>query len=393
MSKNRIELVKFDAMEQPQSVSLDAIPQEVTEEDNANFFSVISTDLTPTQQEWVRVPDKTYPRQTEVLAVHWHPEFVPMDMIMDRVENLYPHRTEQLIIPTQHNELLSLNGYSGVEVDCYSHGFNRKVQLLLHFKSENIGENAAVLQSMLKHTFKYRSGQLFEFLDTIIDDSMEERRQQAASKVVADETLVEFCRLYARKLKTMIEDNWMEVPEVMIKNKLLRNFMNTLRPTYGDRFIANAQVFLKAVKDLVKANFSLQYFYRASEIIEEARTLNAGVVIPHPEQFWPILLAGYDVDGVEVWNPQSSQYTEFLITVIQQQNRSRDWKERPLLVFMGDDCHMGEKTIAPETRDPEKGSREIGLQPAWDDMAIRKNLIISGYSRKQVIDEYKQRLG
>ncbi len=393
MTKNRIELVKFDTMEQQQSVSIDTIPQEVTEEDTKIFFEVISTDLTETQQEWVRVPDKNYPRQTEVLAVHWHPEFVPMDMIMDRVENLYPHRNNQLLIPTQHNELLSLNGYSGVEVDCYSHGFNRKVQLLLHFKSENIGENANVLQSMLKHTFKYRSGQLFEFLDTIIDDSMEERRQQAASKVVADETLVEFCRIYARKLKTLIEDNWMEVPEVMIKNKLLRNFMNAMRPTYGDRFIANAQIFLKAVKDLVKANFSLQYFYRASEIIEEARTLNAGIVIPHPEQFWPILLAGYDVDGVEVWNPQSRQYTEFLITVIQQQNRSRDWKERPILVFMGDDCHMGEKTIIPEARDPEKGSREIGLQPAWDDMAIRKNLIISGYSRKQVIEEYKQRLG
>ena len=296
-------------------------------------------------------------------------------------------------IPTQHNEILSLNGYSGVEVDCYSHGFNRKVQLLLHFKSENIGENAAVLRSMLKHTFKYRSGQLFEFLDTVIEDSMDDRRQQAASRVVADDTLVEFCRIYARKLKSLIEEHWMDLPEHMIKNKLLRNFINKYRATYGDRFIANAQVFLKAVKDIVKTHFSLQYFYRASEIIEEARMLNAGVVIPHPEQFWPILLAGYDVDGVEVWNPQSRQYTEFLITVIQQQNRSRDWKARPLLVFMGDDCHMGEKTLDPDSRDPEKGSREIGLQPGWDDMAIRKNLIISGYSRKQVIEEYKQRLG
>ena len=260
MSKNTIELVKFETTEQHQTVSLDTIPREVTEEDQQRFFEVISTELSPTQQEWVRVPDKVYPRQTEVLAVHWHPEFVPMDMIMERVANMYPNKNEELIIPTQHNEMLSLNGYSGVEVDCYSHGFNRKVQLLLHFKSENIGENASVLRSMLKHTFKYRSGQLFEFLDTVIEDSMEERRQQAASRVVADDTLVEFCRIYARKLKQMIEENWMEVPEHMIKNKLLRNFINQLRPIYGDRFIANAQVFLKAVKDLVKVNFSLQYF-------------------------------------------------------------------------------------------------------------------------------------
>jgi hypothetical protein len=77
------------------------------------------------------------------------------------------------------------------------------------------------------------------------------------------------------------------------------------------------------VKALVKVEFSLKYFYRTSEVIEEARALGAGIVIPHPEQFWPILLKEYDVDGIEVWNPQSRRYTEFLISVLNRRNQKR----------------------------------------------------------------------
>ncbi len=47
------------------------------------------------------------------------------------------------------------------------------------------------------------------------------------------------------------------------------------------------------------------------------------MVIPHPEQFWPILLADYDVDGYEVWNPQSREYTDFLIRALDNQNKRR----------------------------------------------------------------------
>ena len=109
------------------------------------------------------------------------------------------------------------------------------------------------------------------------------------------------------------------------------------------------------------------------------------------EQFWPILLRNYDVDGIEVWNPQSQEYTEFLISVVNERNGHRP-SGRDVLIFMGDDCHMGEKTKPLDQQDPEKASREIGLQPAWEDLAVRKKLIVSSITRASVIREYKARL-
>jgi hypothetical protein len=100
------------------------------------------------------------------------------------------------------------------------------------------------------------------------------------------------------------------------------------------------------------------------------------------------------VDGIEVWNPQSRTYTEFLISVINRKNRCGvGLSKRNLLIFMGDDTHMAEKTRDPKIQDPEKASREIGFQPAWEDFSIRKALIRADASRRKVIQEYKQRLG
>jgi hypothetical protein len=59
---------------------------------------------------------------------------------------------------------------------------------------------------------------------------------------------------------------------------------------------------------------------------------------------------------------------------------------------MGDDTHMGEKRKDPQLQDPEKAKREIGLQPAWDDLKIRKQLVFANTSRKKVIREYINRL-
>jgi len=393
MPRSNVELVRVESGNQCASIDLAAIPREVTEDDLRRFRQITSVELSEEQQQWVLTPPKPMPMQTEVLAVHWHPEFVPMPLIRRRVESMYPNMQKSLIIPTQHNELLEWDDYAGVEVDCYSSGFNRKVQLLLHFRKENLGERSSVLEGMLAHTFQYRSSQLFEFMDTVTEDQYEDRRQEAASVTGADEELVEFCSIYVLKLREMLEQNWTSTPASMVKNKLIRNYINTFKDTYDKRIVNRAQIYLKAVKAEVKKGFSLKYFYRASEIIEEARGLGAGVVIPHPEQFWPILLADYDVDGYEIWNPQSREYTEFLIGVLHRQNQARQKGSRPLLVFMGDDCHMGEKTLPPDTRDAEKGTREIGLQPAWEDMAVRKGLVVAGFSRSQVIDEYMARLG
>lgn len=390
----KMGLVKSETPPQCLQVDVSKVEREITDTDRARFLRIIDTTLTEEQRIRIATPEQVYPMQTEVLAVHWHPEFVPMDLIAQRVQAMFPQAEESLIIPTQHNMIMSWNGHAGVEVDCYSHGFNRKVQLLLHFKEERLDERAHVLKSMLSHTFTYRGGQLFEFMDAVLNPSKyrEEQRQKAAGLTGAGEDIVQFAAILTRKLKTLLEENWRETPGDMIKNKLIRNWFDQLRSDYGDRVIDRTQVYLKEIKKQVKESFSLKFFYRASEVIEEARSLGAGVVIPHPEQFWPILLADYDVDGYEVWNPQSREYTEFLITVVNRHNKSRSSNSRPLLVFMGDDCHMGEKAKDPEHQDMEKVNRQLGLQPAWDDMAIRKQLVVSGMNRERIIREYAARL-
>jgi hypothetical protein len=373
----------------PSPSSAGASP-EITDDDCKRFFELISTDLMPWQVEQVVTPSQVFARQEALLAVHWHPEFVPLELVRKRVDAMFPNRKEELLIPTQHNELMSWDGHSGVEVDCYSSGFNRKVQLLLHFTDDRV-RDAGVLKSMLAHTFKYRTGQLFDFMHTITKP-VEPRIQAAAKACGADAELVEFVRLGVSKVERLLDEHWADVPRQSVKNKLLRNWFDSLRPELGDVMIDRVQAYLKAIKEIVKQGFDLSFFYRASEVIEEVRGLGGCVVIPHPEQFWPILLRNYDVDGIEVWNPQSQEYTEFLISVVNEQNDRRQRAEPRMLIFMGDDCHMGEKTKPPVQQDAAKAGREVGLQPAWDDLAVRKRLIVNSISRHSVINEYRDRL-
>jgi len=364
---------------------------EITENDEMFFTKITSTRLSPEQTDQILTPSGIYPRQKNVLAVHWHPEFIPLDMIEKRLRAMFPNMSTQLIIPTQHNVLMTFHEYAGVEVDAYSRGFNQKVQLLLHFKAKKV-ETAHVLKSMLSYTLKYRQNQLNDFVHTLIKPN-EKRLQQAAEETGATDECIRFVRVQIKKLHELLERHYDQLPIEMFKNKLLRDFLDEYRPEYGDAWINRAQTFLQAVKLIVKSHFSMRYFYRTSEIIEEARSLGGRIVIPHPEQFWPILLADYDVDGYEVWNPQSRRYTEFLISVVNRKNSQVTESRNKLLLFMGDDTHMSEKVRDPDKQDREKVSREIGIQPAWDDMDIRKALITANMNRKLVIGEYKSRLG
>ncbi len=371
------------------------VPEEVTDQDREIFFRVLSEELSPEQARRVATPPRVFPRERAVLATHWHPEFVPLDLIRRRIDAAFPNRAEELIIPTQHNVLMAWGDYAGVEVDCYSRGFNQKVQLLLHFHESRVrGERAGVLRSMLTHTFRYRASQLYEFLAALTRPG-DGRLKAAVRETGAEHPLVAFVQAYARKIETLLELHHDDIPPSAVKNKLVRNFFDTLRPSCGDGLINRAQALLKAVKQEVKAGFSLGYFYRTSEIIEEARALGGCVVVPHPEQFWPILLADYDVDGFEVWNPQSQRYTDFLIGVVDRKNATLSAlrpSARRFLVFMGDDTHMGEKVKDPEYQDPAKAQREVGHQPAWEDLAIGKQLILAGMDKAGVIQEYKSRL-
>lgn len=374
-----------------QLLDLGAITPELTEWDQRAYRRITSTQLSPEQTGRIVTPNQTYPRQTAVLAIHWHPEWIPIELTMARVDAMFPNTSDRLIIPTQHNQLMTLDGYAGVEVDCYSSGFNRKVQLLLHFEADKV-DGAEVLKSMLLHTFKYRSGQLFEFMASITDPALEDRLQQAAAETGASQDLVDFTRLHTAKLQKLVEANESTTPPEMIKNKLLAEYFDALREHHPARVINRVQMLIKAVKQIVKRNFSLAYFYRASEVIEEVRAVGGGIVIPHPEQFWPILLADYDVDGYEVWNPQSREYTEFLIKVVNRENKVVRPDRRKLLLCMGDDTHMSEKAKEPALQDRAKASREVGLQPVWDEVSIRKTLMLAGVDRSSVIEEYKARL-
>jgi len=384
MSTDKIHIKAVDDL-----VSPGLRTDEITEFDQEAYLKLVSVELTPDQVERVVMPDEIYYRQDSILAVHWHPEFVPLDLILRRIHGTFPNSNLELIIPTQHNVLMSLKGYSGVEVDCYSREFNRKVQLLAHFESSRL-ENAHVFKKMLAHTFQYRYSQLYEFMDTILEPRFENRLHQAAAKTGADDMLIKFLRVCTGKIKRLIEKNFMITPREMLRNKLLKYYLDLLRDYYDEVVINRAQIFLHAIKAIVKANFSMQHFYDTKEVIEEVRSLGGGIVVPHPEQFWPILLAHYDVDGYEVWNPQSRDYTEFLINVVHRQNEARSG--RPILIFMGDDCHMGEKVKDSRYQDPAKAARQVGYQPGWDDPAIRKSLILANVDRRKLIEEYKSRL-
>ncbi len=361
------------------------------EMDDKIYRKIIDTTLAPSQCESIISPEDIYPKQDSVLAVHFHPEHIPLELIRKRIDAMFPNSAHELIIPTQHNILLSFDGYAGAEIDCYAPGFNRKVQLLLHFE-ESKTEEAHVLKHMLSHTFKYRSRQLNELISAILDTCMEGEIQRVAAETGAERELIDFVRAVTKRFKTVYEKNIDITPPEVVKNKLLRYYIDGMRGCFDSTLINRAQIFIKGVKQVMKSSFPLKYFYTVNEVIEEVRALGGCIVIPHPEQFWPILLAEYDVDGYEVWNPQSQEYTEFLINVVNRENRTRRRRRKPLLVLMGDDTHMGEKLLDSEARDPEKAKRQIGLQPAWDDLTIKKSLIIGNTDRKSVIKEYRNRL-
>ena len=372
------------------SFKLKEVSPEPTEEDEKLFLSVVSDEITSQEETRILTPDKCYPRQKDMLAVHWHPEHVPLPLIKKRIEIVFPDLESSLIIPTQHNCLMEYGDFAGTEIDCYSRGFNQKVQLLLHFEKKRI-ENAQVLKGMLSHTFRYRSSQLFAFMDALTRPD-EAILGLAASETGAGNDLIRFVCTTTKKIRSLLDKHYDRIPPQSIKNKVLKGYFDGLRTQYPDAWIDRVQIFLREVKKGVKEAFPLRYFYRTSEVIEEVRSLKGCIVIPHPEQFWPILLAGYDVDGYEVWNPQSRRYTEFLIDVVGNKNKALAPSKRKILIFMGDDTHMSAKLAIPSKQDAIKAKREIGVQPAWEDLSIKKKLILAHMDRNRVIREYTARL-
>ncbi len=383
-----------DDRRQPDVVTCEAVAAwdpEPSVDDRALFLDLVSTELKPGQVERVLTPPVVYPTQRSIMALHWHPEFIPTALIRRRLEAAFPAATTELVVPTDHNVLRVWDGYAGVEVDCYSSGFKRKVQLLVHLHADKV-EKAGVFKAMLRHTFGYRARQLLELVDTITHPVHNDRVDVAAAKTGVNPETVEFARYHVRKFRRLLEEFEDSIAPEVLKNRLLRDWMELQQLEYNPRLVSRALVFVSAVKNLVKADLNLDYFYRASNVIEEVRSLGGGIVVPHPEQFWPILLADYDVDGFEVWNPQSREYTDFLIYVVNRENHSRRHYSRPWLIFMGDDAHMSEKVRDPRVQDPHKLTREVGVQPPWEDPEISATLVAAGVTKEKVIAEYAARL-
>ncbi|MDO8720870.1 MAG: hypothetical protein Q7J31_01415 [Syntrophales bacterium] len=372
------------------SIELDDNACEITEWDLMAYKKLVSIDLTEEQISQLRNPKTVFEREDSIIAIHWHPEMAPVEIVEERIVKMFPNARESLIIPTQHNILMQCGNYSGVEVDCEAKEFNRKIQLLLHFRNESLA-NANILKSMLEHTFRYRQTQFYEYMETIVNSKYEKRLQKAVRQTGMEEDIVRFVRIYTKKFKKLLDANYSETPIVSIKNKLLTNYFFLLTEFYDQHIIDKAIILLLEVKRVMKRSFSIDYFYEVNEIIEEARRQGAGIIVPHPEQYWPVLLADYDVDGIEVWNPQSREFTEFLINVIIRKNKQRN-TSRPLLVMMGDDTHMSEKFLPRHAQSPDKVAREVGYQPAWHEITIIKSLNMGDFDRNRMILEYKNRL-
>lgn len=372
------------------NIDFSRLSRDITEVDEDIYSKITAVDLSETEKDIIITPARVYNNTESVLAIHWHPEHIPLELISQRIDNTFPDKTNELIIPTQHNIFMSYGEYSGVEIDCFSREFSTKVQLLVHIKNSNL-ENAHRLKSMVRHTFKYRSEQLYQFIDAIVNPRREELLKKAVNDTLVNQELVTLVRIYTEKLKNLIIKNESSTSSLMLKNKLVRDFFDELCVYYGSALIDKIQVFLNDVKKYVKKSFSPEFFYDTQEMIEEVRKNKGCIIVPHPEQFWPILLADYDLDGFEIWNPQSQKYSEFMIGVIDRLNKNS--RDRRLLITMGDDTHMGEKLKDPSRRDMGKYGREIGVQPGWNDLSIRKSLLRYNISMKTIIDEYKARLG
>ena len=65
--------------------------EDINELDQQTYLGIVSTELTPEQREMVLTPSEVYPRQKELLAIHWHPEWIPMELIARRIEAMFPN--------------------------------------------------------------------------------------------------------------------------------------------------------------------------------------------------------------------------------------------------------------------------------------------------------------
>ncbi|MDR0882615.1 MAG: hypothetical protein LBP55_08740 [Candidatus Adiutrix sp.] len=362
------------------------------EDDWLHFNHLTSLALNDEERRLAGRPDRLAPQAEEYLAVHWHPEWAPLDLIRQRLDLAFPRATNYLAIPTQHNRVLSFGPWAGVEADAYDRAYNMKVQLLIHFPAARLPKATAFL-AMMDRTYNYRAHQLLDILARLAEPDDRAAQTQLALRHSVTEPAVQLARANALRLKTLIDRSGLigSGRDEMLKNRLLPDFILARTGPSPSPLVEQALIYITAIQKTVKADLSPQEFYTPQEVIEEARSLGGGVVIPHPPQFWPILLSGLDIDGWEVWNPSTPRHTLFLLEALARFNDARRGR-RQLLAFMGDDTHMSAKFRLKPGADQNTGRREIGFQEPWTDPAISALLDQTGQSLTRTINEYRQRL-
>lgn len=366
--------------------------RDLSEADWDVFNHLTSVELSEGERDMARNPGLCAPEAKEFLAVHWHPEWIPLKLIDERLRKAFPAAENFLAIPTQHNKVLRFGPWAGVEADAYDQAC-QKVQLLIHFRADRL-ERAGAFISMMERTYNYRAHQLLDIVNRLAEAeaaSSKLRSSLSSLKGAVSEDAARMAQFYAIRLKTLLDKsgilNGSERDE-LLKNRLLPDFMQRRSAPEEAALLDQALLFIKAVKKTVKAELKPEAFYSPRELIEEARSFGAGVVIPHPPIFWPILLADLDVDGWEIWNPSTPDHALFLAEALARANAGP--RRRKLLAFMGDDTHMSSKIREAEKKSAKK--QEIGFQESWQNPEIAKALRENSQSLVQTINEYRERL-
>ena len=352
------------------------------------LHQLCNPEIDPLQLDAIAAPQALDPDLDHIMAVHWHPEQVAPELALKRFRALYPAAREYILIPTQHNRLTAIDGFSGVEIDCRWTG--GKLQLLAHFHGTAAELDAAFLAD-LERTRRYRNGQLQAFLAALTAQSHSGLRQDLAHDAGLASAGLAWAEQRAARLGTLLAREQSRLPQDALKNKLVRDWLLHELGGMGHPQSATLLRWLGLVKEQVKRDFPLDWFLPASEWIARIHELGGTVTLPHPEFFWDALEAGLPLDGVEVWNPQSWRRSEELLAALVA-GRIKGHGGRPVLPTFGDDCHLGEKLKPLSLQDEEKSGREIGWQPAWDWPGIATLLAQAGWGRRELVREWITRL-
>jgi hypothetical protein len=373
--------------DQEPGTRLNVNDEPLDKEDWRIFNGLTAIGLTAEEEARATTPERVDEAERHVLALHFHPEWVPMGMVDSRLKRAFPNAETRLAIPTQHNQLQELDGFTGVEADVFAHEYGIKIQLLIHLKSDRL-KNASAFPAMIQKTFQYRALQLLDFLDLLVEP--DKAMQKDIKKLGYHSQTIKMGKRMASKLRRLvIESGVIGTPRAeMLKNRLLTDYIAKKGAPIDGESMDRLLSFVKQTKNLVKARVDPSRFYPARDLIEEARGLGAGVIIPHPPRFWPALLDDLDVDGWEVWNPSTPDHVLFLIDCLKRRKKIK----RDLLAFMGDDTHMSSK-IRPDISDKKESIKaEIGFQPPWVLEDVKAALKDAGQSRERTINEYLSRI-